>query len=259
MTGTRQANRDASRTAAVSIAHELVSRIEAGAVQVGTVLPAEAELAAEFGVSRPSVREALSALQFAGYIEPRRGRGTLVLTASPVPGKAAHVRAAGSLAEVVDLLEARLVVEPETVALAASDPDPQALDQAAAIAQGMTLAVEDNAVAADTDHRLHIAIANVCRNTELREHLISLLNRASGPCWRTAQEAAWRDRADLPQQWARHHAVIVDALAQGDHQRARAESRAHLLTAVQNAAGCAAMPPSLRRRLRQMHTYHSAI
>lgn len=242
---------------AVTIAHELVSRIERGSVQVGSVLPAEAELASEFGVSRPSVREALSALQFAGYIEPRRGRGTLVLTASPVPGQAADVRAAGSFSEVVDILEARLTVEPAVLALAASDPDLEALDQAAPIVQGMALAIRGKAVAADTDHRLHVALANVCRNREVRGYVTSLLGRASGPYWRAAQAAAWRDDSELPRQWNEQHADIVDAITRGDHDRARAVSRLHLLSAAENAARCPELPPSLQRRLQEIHAHHS--
>ena len=56
----------------------------------------------------------------------------------------------------------------------------------------MALAIKDKAVAADTDHRLHVAIANVCRNNDLRSYVTSLLARASGPHWRAAQEAARR-------------------------------------------------------------------
>jgi DNA-binding FadR family transcriptional regulator len=249
----------ASPPVAVRIARELVAGIERGSLPVGSILPREAELASEFGVSRPSVREALSALQFAGYIEPRRGRGTLVLTASPVPGQAADVRAAGSFAEVVEILEARLTVEPMVVALAASDPDLAALDEAAPIVAGMALAIEDEAVPADTDHRLHAAIVNVCRNGELRGYVTALLARASGPYWRAAQEAAWRGDSELARQWHEQHAVIVDAVTRGDHDRARAVSRRHLLSAVDNAARCPDMPPSLRRRLRDMHAYHGAL
>ncbi len=249
----------ASTPVAVSIAGDLVARIERGSLQVGSVLPSEAELASEFGVSRPSVREALSALQFAGYIEPRRGRGTLVLTASPVPGQAADIRAAGSFAEVVDILEARLTVEPVILALAASDPDLAALDEAAPIVSGMALAIKDKKVAADTDHRLHAAIADVCRNIELRGYVKSLLRRASGPYWRAAQEAAWRTDSDLPRRWNEQHADIVDAVTRGDHDRARTVARLHLLSAVDNAARCPEMPPSLRRRLQDMRAYHRAL
>ncbi|HEY3472386.1 MAG TPA: GntR family transcriptional regulator, partial [Amycolatopsis sp.] len=126
-------------SAGLRIAAEVRARIEDGHWPAGTVLPTELALAAEFAVSRPSVREALSALQFAGYVEPRRRRGTVVLGDSPVPGAARHVRAARTFEEVVDLLEARLVLEPAVLRLAAADPDPAALDEAHDAVAGMAL------------------------------------------------------------------------------------------------------------------------
>lgn len=244
-------------TAAASIARKLVDRIEDGELRVGSILPSEIELATEFGVSRPSVREALSALQFAGYVEPRRGRGTLVLAASPVPGHATNVPVAGSFAEVVDILEARLVVEPQTVALAALDPDLTALDEAAVLLQGMEVAVADVKLAADTDHRWHMAVAKICANHDLRDYLIYLLRRASGACWRSSQAAAWREGSQQPHLWACQHSALLDAIAKGDHESAAAIAREHLLSAIDNAAGSPDMPPSLQRRLRQIRLRHT--
>lgn len=242
---------------AVRIAGEVRARIDAGEWPVGTVLPTEAELAGEFGVSRPSVREALSALQFAGYVQPRRRRGTVVLSASPVPGAARHVRAVNTLAEVVDLLEARLVLEPAVLARAAADPDPAALDTAHEALAGMVLVAHTDAVPSDTDHRLHALIADACRNPVLRDDLKSLLERASGPVWRQTQAKAWQQAASLRRQWADDHSQIVAALEQGDAAAAAWTSRRHLLTAVDNAAGCDAMPAALRIRLRRLREQFS--
>lgn len=58
-------------------------RIEAGDYPVGGFLPTEAELCAEFGVSRYTVREALRRLAVAGYVQRRQGSGSEVLTARP--------------------------------------------------------------------------------------------------------------------------------------------------------------------------------
>ncbi|ONI91891.1 hypothetical protein ALI144C_00495 [Actinosynnema sp. ALI-1.44] len=216
------------------------------------MLPTEVDLAEEFGVSRPTLREALSALQFAGYVESRRRRGTVVLSASPVPGVARHVGAAGSFAEVVDLLEARLAVEPVVLALAAADPDPAALDEAQDALSGMALVVGADTIPADTDHRLHVLIARVCRNPLLREQVIALLDRASGPFWQQTQAVAWQPDAALCREWAEDHAGILAALERGDGVAAAAISRRHLLTAVANAANCAQMPASERWRVRRL-------
>lgn len=241
--------------AAVRIAGALRLRIERGDWPVGAVLPAEAELAREFGVSRPTMRESLSALQFAGYVESRRRRGTVVLSASPVPGPARPGQAA-SFAEVADLLEARLVLEPAVLALAAADPDPVALDEAHDAVAGMALVTDSSVVPADTDHRLHALIARTCRNEILRANLETLLDRASGPVWRRTQESAWR--AEMPHRWTGDHAAVVDALRRGEGPSAAAISRRHLLSAVDNAAECAEVPASVRRRLHQLRRVFEA-
>lgn len=240
---------------AVRIAGALRQRIEQGDWPVGTVVPAEAELAREFGVSRPTMREALSALQFAGYVESRRRRGTVVLSAAPVPGPARHARAANSFAEVAELLEARLVLEPAVLALAAEDPDPEALDEAQTAVAGMALVTGSSALPADTDHRLHALVARTCRNPTLRADLETLLERASGPVWRRTQESAWRGS---PGQWTADHGAIVDALRRGDGPAAAAIARRHLLSAVANAAECAEVPASVRRRLHRLERLFGA-
>lgn len=64
------------------VADTLRDRIRSGEYAPGTVLPAEPELAEEFGVSRSLVNRAVSALRTEGWVRPERGRGT---TVNPLP------------------------------------------------------------------------------------------------------------------------------------------------------------------------------
>ena len=65
---------------------ELVARIGSGAYEVGSLIPTEADLCAEFSVSRFTVREALRRLTETGLVSRQQGRGTRVLAAEPAAG-----------------------------------------------------------------------------------------------------------------------------------------------------------------------------
>ena len=65
------------------IADQLRSLIRGGEYPVGTRLPPERDLAVQLGVSRPSVREALIALEVEGLVEVRGGSGIHVLAREP--------------------------------------------------------------------------------------------------------------------------------------------------------------------------------
>src|SRR6187200_2430011 len=99
------------------IADQIAALIDAGEYSSGQRLPPERDLARQLGVSRPSVREALIALEVEGLVEVRIGSGIYVRGAAPgggSPGGPAEA-AAGPF----ELLRARYVIEAECAALAA--------------------------------------------------------------------------------------------------------------------------------------------
>lgn len=75
------------------IAEQLRSLIAGGEFQAGSRLPAERDLARQLGVSRPSVREALIALEVEGWVEVRTGSGVYVLARNGASARAAQVPA----------------------------------------------------------------------------------------------------------------------------------------------------------------------
>ena len=78
MDGERQVSGQRSKLRSVSVQGELAERIGQGQLAAGTRLPSEPELAAEFGVSRATLREALRALEGQGLVHRRWGSGTYV-------------------------------------------------------------------------------------------------------------------------------------------------------------------------------------
>src|SRR5437764_10677964 len=111
-----------------SLAHDVVDglggRIRDGSLAPGEKLPTEAEIMAEFGVSRTVVREAISRLQAGGLVATRHGVGTFVVG----QGEATTFRISpdqlGTLQDVIAVLELRIAVETASAALAATGRTP---------------------------------------------------------------------------------------------------------------------------------------
>ena len=147
----------------------VLSMIKLGVVAVDEQLPTERELARRLGVSRVTVREAVRALQTAGFVESRRGRygGTFVL-AVPAPARRRDprrlARALGG--ELDDALIFRQVAEVGAAECAASrrlDPAEVAhLEQMLEQTAGSPLADYRRA-----DSRLHLAIAELSGSTSV--------------------------------------------------------------------------------------------
>lgn len=236
-----------------SVADQLLGLIVDGTFDLGERLPSEVELARDFAVSRPSVREALAALAFAGHVESRRGFGTIVISKEPSLGRAAARAQQASqhlagLDEAVDLLEVRMLLEPSAMASAAVDPDLAKLDIARSLVDGMRVAVEEPGLRVSSDIRVHRALLQVCRNTMLQRSTAEVLELSLDPLLLEARTQAWAS-PELPLCWADQHLAVCDAIAAGDPERARAASRNHLASVVYNFAVAAEHDPRLQRRI----------
>ena len=238
-----------------SVAEQLVGLIVDSTFAVGDRLPSEVDLARDFQVSRPSIREALAALAFAGHVESRRGFGTVVVSKEPsagrvgaaVPSPRPHEGLA-SLDEAVDLLEVRLLLEPSAMASAAVDPNVEKLDIARSLVDGMRVAVEEPGLRVSSDVRVHRALLEVCPNTRLRQSTAEVLELSLDPMLLETRTQAWAS-PELPLCWADQHLEVCDAIAAGDPERARMASREHLASVVNNFAVATENDPLLQRRI----------
>lgn len=102
-------------------AARLREQITGGHWPVGTKLPGETTLAAELGVGRSTVREALRALAGAGLVRPRQGAGVFVIAAEAAEDWPTRLRRAA----VTDLYEVRMLVEVQAARLAAERRTPE--------------------------------------------------------------------------------------------------------------------------------------
>lgn len=149
------------------VANHIQDRIRSEQWRAGERLPAEAELAKEFDVSRSTVREAVRSLQMSGLLRSRTGAGTFVAESAPM------ILLTRELAEIMgdpdhlrDLVEARLLLEPQLAALAAEHADPT--EKAALLQMVDRMEQEQDRFGLMTQgHAFHMALAAASHNVVL--------------------------------------------------------------------------------------------
>lgn len=232
-----------TRANPVRLAEIIMARITSSEYAVGEKLPAEKELARQFGVSRPSVREALRALQFVGYIDSVRGSGTRVISRSGTQGIKTRT-AAVTATDILQLFEARIVLEPQVAAIAARDPDLDNLERAEGLVSGMGLVINEPTLQGETDLLVHRGIAQVCRNVFLRQSLIDLLDAAGSDQLASVRNHAWGG-PELPRVWENQQQRIVRAIRDRDERTAAAASWEHVASSARNALAVVSTEPEL--------------
>jgi DNA-binding FadR family transcriptional regulator len=204
------------------IADQLSALITSGEFGVGQRLPSERDLAVQLGVSRPSLREALIALELEGMVEVRVGAGIWV-TASFRPG-AAKPHSDGEAP--FELLRARSLIEGETAALAAHDATPSELAAIRATLTAMERAHTSGHGYAAADREFHVRIATATHNGVLHSVVLDLWDRGRGAIWK--RMADHFETPELRGQVLCDHRAIYKALAEHDARAARSAMHAHL-------------------------------
>ncbi|MBA4040641.1 MAG: GntR family transcriptional regulator [Sphingobium sp.] len=204
-----------------TVAERIARAIASGVYAPGDRLPAERELAASFDVSRPTVREAIIALEIDGLVEVRIGSGVYVINAAP--------KAAGVVMDIgaFELIEARLLIEGEAAALAATQITDEELTELDALLDEMARANMKSAGSGElVDRRFHELIAAITRNSAMLasvEQLWTIRNR-SPQCIRLFEKTRAKGYVPVIDE----HRDIVDALRTRDPNVARTAMRAHL-------------------------------
>lgn len=202
-----------------TVAERIARSIAAGKYKKGDRLPAERDLAAHYDVSRPTIREAIIALEIDGLVEVRIGSGVYVVEQKPKSTPA--VMDIGAF----ELTEARLHVEGEVAALAASHITDAELEELDRIVTEMQRA-NPKGGGELVDQQFHETIARISRNGALLamvEQLWTMRNR-SPQCILTFEKS--RNKGYVPV--IDEHSAIVEALRTRDPNKARAAMRSHL-------------------------------
>ena len=209
------------------IADQLRLLMDQGEFPVGSRLPAERELATQLGVSRPTVREALIALEVEGRLRIRVGSGIYVIEPQP----AAAVSNSASIEGPFEILGARAFVESaiaEEAARYAKAADIAALDSV------LKEAADSNDGFLMHDRHFHTAIAEILGNGVLVRCVGELFDLRINPYFErlarhTLESTAWQSAHE-------EHVAIRDAIALRDPAKAREAMREHLKRSHQRFA-----------------------
>jgi DNA-binding FadR family transcriptional regulator len=239
-----------------SLAHELVDafthRIQGGRLSVGERLPTEADLMAEFGVSRTVVREAISRLQAAGLVETRHGVGTFVSGAERRAAFRITPEQLATLQDVIAVLELRIGVETEAAGLAALRRTEAHLKRMRVALAEFARAVAAGRDAVEADFRFHLEVAQATQNAHFAQLLGTLGTKIIPRARLEPAQALSPERVAYLERVHGEHESIYRAIAAGDAEAARAAMRTHLANSRERRRR-AALPAAkvMQRRPRQ--------
>lgn len=210
------------------IAEALAARIRSGVFPPGAYLPSERELAAQMSVSRPSVREALIALEVMGLVVVRVGDGVQVCAPRAEPAVKDDASGATETGEnsPLEQLQARILLEGEIAALAAERVTPAQEAELERALADMAAVIADRTRFLDADRRFHCAVAAASGNQTLADLLTYLWKQRSLPVYRTFEEhfTGTAEQAVV----LNEHRLIVKAIRARDPEAARAAMRRHI-------------------------------
>jgi DNA-binding FadR family transcriptional regulator len=214
----------------------LIGRIVAGEHMPGGLLPGEAAIAAEFGVSRGVARECVRGLEERGLVAVKHGRGATVKDDAAWDVLSPDVLSAlleshRGPAVLNDYLECRRILEIEAAGLAAERLTPRSLGELGAALELMRASAEEaeaSTLAEDRYHAadiaFHQAVFSATGNRALAR-MTQPIHRALAEARRPLARPQHRLERGIPE-----HERIFEAIAARDAAEARAAMRDHLLT-----------------------------
>jgi GntR family transcriptional repressor for pyruvate dehydrogenase complex len=207
-----------------ALTERVLELIRAGGLRPGDRLPSARELSERFAVTTPTLREALRRLEATGAVQMRHGSGIYVgadLERVVIPNPNV-----GQLQgdQMLQLLDARLLIEPPLAAMTARRADPADLDRLRTVLDQAGRHLEGEDAELDTANRtFHRAAARASGNAVLGEVIDSLLSVHA-----SEQREILRIFDDRARDHDEHRAILA-AMEAGDAERAEELMRAHLL------------------------------
>jgi len=204
------------------IADQIRELIRQGGFETGMRLPPERDLAQQLGVSRPSLREAMIALDIEGTVEIRGGSGVYVASRPERAG-----RATASLGDSpIELMQARSALEGSAVVLACAHATPADVQRLRKIVEAMRGEVAKKRSPLEFDRQFHLAIAEMSGNLVMVRLIGEMFESRHSPI-----SAKLSSRYENTRTWnlaLKEHEAILRAIEARDPLSAQTAVRSHL-------------------------------
>ena len=220
------------------IVQQIEESVLKGILKAGDQLPAERDLALQFGVSRTAVREAVKALREKGLVEAYSGRGTFITdgTSQAIRQSLGLMIKIGQPSGSNHLAEMRGILEPEIAALAATRIQESHLILMREAVTLMDRAQEDPEAYIEADLDFHLALAEAADNPLILSLLDSIVALLREQRIRIFQVEGGPSRGQY------HHKRILRSVEQHNPEQARAAMRAHLQQVREDSRASEAHP-----------------
>jgi len=200
------------------VAEQIEALIRAEKLPVGSRLPSERDLAEFLGVSRPSLREAMIALETLGLVEVRVGEGTIIAKA-PDHGSGATLLAGADLGPgPLEQFEARRAIEVACAQLAAQRSSEADINEMQDLISGIQVCVRQGDSPKDLHRKFHEVMARASGNLLFVKIVRELWDYRTHPMWELL-----RKKVENPESWSAGVAMridLVECLRQRDSERA---------------------------------------
>jgi len=213
----------------MKIVNQILSLIKEGKLKPGDKLPSERVLTEKFGASRPSLREALSALEILGVIESRGGKGNFIRSDLKSPSYEEKIKELQEEQSPFELLEVRKVIETETASLASQRATKEEIEVMEELINKIKKAsVKEISQALDLDYEFHLSIAKATHNSLFAQIMIYLMEGLGENLWRNTIKKTW-DVPGQPERCIQEHTAIFDAIKNKDSRTAKEKMHEHLI------------------------------
>lgn len=212
----------------IKVAEQLSKLVRDGIIKPGERFPAERDLAEKLGVSRPTIREAMIALELSGIIEIRTGSGIYVTKQKPTLDNAD--KGVGPF----EILEIRYILEAEACALAAARITDEQIAQLKDVLREMEEEEKQVDASEKADWKFHSIIAEASQNSAIYSVINWLWELRNQSALSTAFLERIRKEGIHPS--INDHRRIVDALEKRNPEKARMAMKVHIENATAAAA-----------------------